>query len=83
MASMERRREEEIQERKARKEAEQLATMKRFEDMSKQSTSDRVATFSEKVNQDFIKERAKVAEDEKHKFDQINIIKYFEFIQIQ
>lgn len=69
MASMEKRREEEIQERKARKEADQAAVMKRFEDMSKVSTSDRMATFSEKCNQDFIKERLKASEHEKQKYE--------------
>lgn len=68
LASLEKRREEEIQERKNRKEAESQAVMKRFEDMAKQSTSDRVATFSEKVNQDAIKERFQVAEHEKQRF---------------
>lgn len=62
---MEKRREEEIQERKARKEAEQQATMKRFEEMAKKPTSERMSNFNEKVNQDMLKERLQVAENEK------------------
>ncbi len=68
MASLEKRREEEIQERKARKEAEQQATMKRFEELGKTSTAERISTFSEKVNQDQLFERLKVAENEKQKY---------------
>lgn len=41
--------------------------MKRFEELAKTSTADRIHTDSSNTRQDYIKEKAKQAEDEKKK----------------
>lgn len=63
----EKRREEEIAERKNRKEEEKRLEMKRLEDMAKTSTSDRINTASSDKRQDYIKDKAKAADEEKKK----------------
>lgn len=73
MKEREKRREEEIADRKHRKEEEKRQEMERFEELAKTSTSDRIHTNSSNVRQDYIKEKAKAAEDEKKK-----ILKDFE-----
>ena len=67
MKEREKRREEEIADRKHRKEEEKRQEMERFEELAKTSTSDRIHTNSSNVRQDYIKEKAKAAEDEKKK----------------
>jgi biopolymer transport protein ExbB/TolQ len=57
----------EITDRKLKKEDERRDEMKRFEEMSKTSTADRIHTDSSNRTQDTIKEKAKAAEIEKKK----------------
>ncbi len=68
MKEREKRREDEIAERKHRKEEEKRAEIERLEELAKTSTSDRISVNSDKVRQDYIKEKAKAAADEKKKF---------------
>ncbi len=63
----EKRMQDEILERKNRKEEEKRQEMKRLDDLAKTSTADRIQTDSSKVRQDYIKEKAKAADEEKKK----------------
>jgi hypothetical protein len=67
MKEQEKRREQEIAERKQRKEDEKRNELKRFEEMSKTSTADRIHTDSSKTRDDYLKDKLKSAEEEKRK----------------
>ena len=73
MQDREKRLQDEIAERKHRKEEESRQEMQRFNEMAKTSTSDRIQTDSAKVRQDFIKEKAKAADEEKKKQEKTRI----------
>ena len=64
----EKKQQEEILERKKQKEEDKKIEMQRLEELAKSgSTSDRINTDSSKLRQDYIKEKARIAEDEKQK----------------
>jgi hypothetical protein len=53
--------------RKERKEEEKRMEMQRIEALAKTSTADRIQTDSARVRQDYIKEKAKAADEAKKK----------------
>jgi hypothetical protein len=58
---------DEIIERKNRKEEEKRQEIKRLDELAKTPTADRIHTDSSKVRQDYIKDKAKAAEEDKKK----------------
>jgi hypothetical protein len=80
MKEQEKRREQEIAERKQRKEEEKRNELKRFEEMSKTSTADRIHTDSSKTRDDYLKEKLKNAEEEKRKYN-IFFCQFIKFIE--
>lgn len=64
----ERKQQEEILERKKQKEEDRRFEMQRLEELAKSgSTSERINNDSSKLRQDYIKEKARIADAEKQK----------------